>query len=99
MASRTRQIAYLDCRTFGHAWDEYNPTGEQFARRDGFYDRITVRCTRCTTTRHDYIDREGQVTFRQYKHPEGYRIAKDETPSRAVMRLLLHGHPIPRGIE
>ena len=99
MPSRARTVAFIECKTLGHSWDEYNPSVNGYDVRA--YDRMTLRCTRCGTTRHTYMDRDGSwIGSHSYRHPDGYKTAKDEyKPSRAVMRLLMHGHSIPRGVE
>jgi hypothetical protein len=89
MVSRARTIAYLECKILGHAWDEYNPT---VTDGQASFDRLTLRCIRCATTRHDYFDRVGEIERRNYGYPDGYRDAKDMKPSRAAMRLMMHGH-------
>lgn len=91
--SRQQQVAFIECKTFGHAWDEYNPTDVPELQPGMYFDRITLRCTRCHTTRHDYLDRSGGVEYRNYTYTDGYRDTRDQPrPSRAVLRLLLHGH-------
>ena len=71
------------CRTYGHAWEEFYPDdlGEPT-----FGWRLSLRCVRCTGQRHDVIDHIGQVGQRRYIYPDGYHIARDETPSREEMR-------------
>lgn len=97
MPSRARTVSFIECKTYGHSWDEYNPSSNGLV--DSF-DRLTLRCTRCATTRHDYLDRTGDVLHRSYTYPDGYKYAQEEyRPSRAVLRLLLHGHSVPRGVE
>lgn len=83
--ARANRAPFPHCRVLGHAWDEYNP-------RDGGsrgVQRLTLRCTRCTTTRHDELDRYGNVERRHYAYPDGYKTPSDERPSRAAMRLML----------
>lgn len=94
MVSASKQVAFIECKTFGHAWDEYNPPADGLV---GAFDRITLRCTRCHCTRHDYLDRSGGLEYRVYTYADGYRDTKDSPrPSRAVLRLLLHGHTLPK---
>jgi len=61
--------ASLRCRTYGHAWDEWSP-GEQ-PPTAGW--RLNLRCTRCTTERHDVIDALGALMERRYVYPDGYK--------------------------
>lgn len=60
---------FLRCRTYSHAWDQFYP--------DDLYPpvygwRLSLRCTRCTTERHDLIDFKGRVMGRRYIYPPGY---------------------------
>jgi hypothetical protein len=48
--------------------------------------RFSLRCTRCTTERHDVIARSGHVNGRRYIYPDGYQYAKGERPSRDELR-------------
>lgn len=76
---------YLHCRELGHLWRPYT------ARRhpDGGFER-TLRCSRCTTRRHQTLSSRGMVVSSHYEHPEGYltqgigRIAGD---GRGLLRL------------
>lgn len=83
---RRHGVQYAECKTLGHAWDEYNP-------RDGGGGatrwRLTLRCSRCSTTRHDDLDARGEVVSRQYAYPDGYRDPVELKPSRAALRLML----------
>lgn len=63
-------IAYLRCRSYGHAWDEFNPIDME-APWYGW--RLSLRCLRCTTERHDNIDFKGKVMGRRYIYPQGYQ--------------------------
>jgi hypothetical protein len=92
---KRRQHAFIECKTFGHAWDEYNPGDGDL---NGWFDRITLRCERCGSTRHDYHDNRGELGARKYWTPDGYKDAKDQKPSRAALRLMLHGHST-RGVK
>lgn len=94
--ARTNRVGFIGCKTYCHAWDEYNPREDP---PTGTFDRITLRCTRCTTTRHDEFDRNGDMVRRQYGYPDGYREAADSKPSRAALRLMLTGHRVPRGVQ
>lgn len=67
---------YLRCRVIGHQWDEFDPVG---MRKPHFGWRLSVRCERCSTERHDLINARGEVGSRSYVYPEDYDI-----PGRAV---------------
>lgn len=62
----------LRCRLYGHAWDEFYPI--DLARPVAGW-RLSLRCTRCTTERHDLIGRTGDLEGRRYAYPEDYRDA------------------------
>jgi hypothetical protein len=61
--------ASLQCRTYGHAWDEYSRP--DLPDTAGW--RLSLRCARCSTERHDVIDLIGGLSERRYVYPEGYR--------------------------
>jgi hypothetical protein len=93
-ARRTRYheptlIAALDdekvyCRTLGHSWDDYLP----MKRPAKFGDRLSFRCVRCATVRHDIVSWvDGQLLDRQYEYPDDYHLA--EKFSRSEFRLVL----------
>lgn len=84
---RKRTVAFIECKTLGHAWEEFNPHDDGDTR--GWDSRLTLRCTRCTSTRIDYIDYVGELGDRKYWKPDGYADAKDEKPSRAALRLMM----------
>lgn len=89
MASK-KTVEYIECKTYGHSWDEYNARYADAAPRGT--DRLTLRCTRCGTTRHDTFDKvTGEVETRKYVYPSGYKEAVGVKPSRAALRLMLHG--------
>lgn len=78
------------CRTYGHAWEEVDvpftvPIGSQRV----WQYRLSLRCIRCTTVRHDVIDAYGDVAGRWYDYPEGYGWAIDDLPTRSEFRLML----------
>lgn len=75
---------YITCRTYGHAWFEYDSNWTPL-----FGTPITLRCERCESERRDTIDSLGRVAGRRYLHPENFAYAKGERPSRADMRLAL----------
>jgi hypothetical protein len=51
--------------------------------------RLSLRCVRCTTERHDVIDHIGGVGQRRYIYAEDYRMTRDELPSREELRMSL----------
>lgn len=81
----TRNIEFVECRTLGHAW-------EQIPRKVREHDwsgyGFALRCVRCGCERFDDFDHLGQLSHRKYDHPEGYHMARDETPDRSSMRLV-----------
>lgn len=74
---------YVRCRIYSHAWDEFFPDDMEVP---SFGWRLSLRCTRCTTERHDVIDRKGAVAMRRYIYPEGYSYATGERPDRSYFR-------------
>jgi hypothetical protein len=66
-------------------WDEFDPQDDNMA---GFSYRITLRCTRCTSTRFDYLDNIGYVASRRYWHPDDYPNVNGREP-HATMRLII----------
>lgn len=80
-----RHRTFVRCRTFGHSWDdipvtEPHPDGHQF----------WLRCVNCTTVRKDVFHRVyGHLLHRHYIHPDDYKLARDETPTRDEFRLRL----------
>jgi hypothetical protein len=91
MANRTSarntgvRAEYQRCRTWGHAWEEFIPRNT----RPRWGELFTLRCTRCTTERHDTINALGQLGGRRYVYPDDYRLAADETPTRDELRVAL----------
>jgi hypothetical protein len=61
--------AYLRCRTYGHAWDEFAPID---LNPPAYGWRLCLRCTRCMTERYDNVDFKGRVMSRRYVYPERY---------------------------
>jgi hypothetical protein len=51
--------------------------------------RLSLRCVRCSTERHDIIDHTGAVGQRRYIYVEGYQLGRDELPTRSELRELL----------
>src|SRR5262245_38172750 len=78
------RLEYEKCRTWGHSWDDFVPHGK---RPSDWGQRFSLRCDRCGTERHDVIDSRGELSTRQYKHPDDYRMSADETPTRSQLRL------------
>lgn len=75
---------FVRCRSLGHSWDDYNPP--KLRPLHGFI--LAFRCTRCTTERHDAIDRRsGELTGRRYLYPDGYKTTRDERPSAEELRV------------
>jgi hypothetical protein len=88
MARRWMNLQFVECKTWGHAWDEYNAADNP--PRGSFRWRMTLRCTRCYTTRHDYLDATGHVVSRKYGYADGYRDARGaEKPTRDEMRIVI----------
>ncbi len=80
----------LRCRTYGHAWDEVPASMVSLTKRmvGGF--QLHLRCTRCTTLRHDVYNLVGHLAARYYEYPEGYQHAVgSEKFSRDQYRLML----------
>lgn len=62
--------AFLRCRTYNHAWDEFAPV-DMYPPTYGW--RLSLRCIRCATERHDTIAfNTGKVMSRRYIYPDGY---------------------------
>ena len=81
---RALNDAYVMCRTLGHAWDDFIP----MRKPAKFGDRLSLRCIRCETERHDVVSWvDGSLLQREYQHPEGYAMAAKHT--RAEFRATL----------
>jgi len=80
--------SYIECKTWGHAWEDYDSASTP---RQPFRYREVVRCTRCATVRTRYMDAEGDtIGHPQYKYADGYRDVRGaEKPTRAEMRILI----------
>lgn len=61
---------FVKCRSYGHGWDEFAPVDMD---RPVYGWRLSLRCVRCATERHDNIDFKGQVMGRYYRYPDGYQ--------------------------
>lgn len=82
---------FIQCKTFGHAWEPFTPLKKWFALYKKYAHYIHLRCVRCGCTRHDGLNIYGDVVYREYRHPDGYKDAKDEKPTRAELRLIVAG--------
>jgi hypothetical protein len=61
--------SFIKCRNYLHAWDEFFP----ITLEPPMYGwRLSLRCIRCGTERHDNIDFKGRVMGRRYIYPQGY---------------------------
>lgn len=61
-------IAYIECRTYGHAWSEDNVLIES----KGFAV-VKLQCARCLTERVDIVHvKAGRVLKRKYLYATGY---------------------------
>ena len=81
---------YFRCRTYGHAWFEYDSSGWE-AR---FGVPVTLRCERCGSERRDQVSRiTGDLVARNYSYAPGYQWHRDndeqERPTTAVFRLMV----------
>jgi hypothetical protein len=83
--SKKLSLQMLRCRTYGHAWDEFYPDNLGIPM---YGWRLSLRCVRCETERHDIIERTGAVGARRYIYPDGYKLGR-EAASREEMRLSL----------
>jgi hypothetical protein len=88
MAKLDLELAVVQCRTYGHGWSE-------FVRPDlpavaGW--RLTLRCDRCTSERHDVINLIGELQHRHYQYPDGYRLARADQTGMSLpeVRQLLY---------
>jgi len=77
---------FIRCRVMRHSWDDYSPTG---LRKPSWGTRVSFRCLRCGTERHDIYNSLGEVGYRRYVYPAGYQYARDERPSAAEFRIML----------
>lgn len=83
------------CRLLGHAWYE-TPDDAGWSSRRVWQHRMVLRCDRCGTVRYDGIDARGDIGSRHYVYPDSYRYPKDETPTRAELRLAMLAPPAER---
>jgi hypothetical protein len=82
-AREAQADAFLRCRTYSHSWDEFFPI-DLAAPWYGW--RLSLRCTRCATERHDNYDFKGRVMSRRYLYPEGYRTTGEDRPTKEIFR-------------
>lgn len=80
--------SFIRCRAIGHLWVTFDPV-DLIPLRDEWEYRLSLRCPECTTQRFDGIDEFGVVGQRRYLYPDGYRYARNMTPSRETFRLAL----------
>jgi hypothetical protein len=82
----------LRCRTLGHSWDDFIP----MMKAPEFGERLSFRCVRCTTERHDicsWVD--GSLIQREYRYPDEYKLS--EKYFRNDYRLALMNILKPKG--
>lgn len=89
------------CRTLGHRWDDYSPSG---MLRPLFGYRVSLRCSSCRTQRHELVNSRGQVLAREYRYADAYTIeggedrpSRDEWRVELVRRRVLDVRPAPAG--
>ena len=79
---------HLYCRTIGHRWNRLSQI--QFTLPKTRWGKpIALECEGCGMYRIDLIDARGQVSYRMYRQPHGYRIPAQDTPRRDLLRLEL----------
>lgn len=67
------KLSFLKCRTYGHEWDDVSglPGNRTVEYLRGI--RITLRCARCATIRHEvWSSVTGECMARYYTYPDGY---------------------------
>jgi hypothetical protein len=93
MARRWMNYDFVECKTWGHAWEEYEGMDVRITdyRRARSWDWITLRCVRCATLRTEFVDESGvRVGTPSYKYAAGYRDATtSEKPTRNELRLVI----------
>ena len=84
LRSKSGDDAFLRCRTYSHAWDEFAPI-DMDAPWYGW--RLSLRCVRCGTERHDNISySSGMIMSRKYIYADDYQFKNTETPTKEVFR-------------
>jgi hypothetical protein len=89
----------IKCRTYGHGWEEADIPWETPLGNRVWRYRLSLRCVRCDTVRHDLIDALGDVVQRDYRYHDEYKYAYDELPTRAEFRVMLLGSRSGRRLE
>ena len=84
--ARGRDISdddFVRCRTYNHAWDQFYPIDLE----PPWYGwRLSLRCLRCQTERHDNYDFKGQIMGRRYFYPDGYQTKGEDKPTKQMFR-------------
>jgi hypothetical protein len=62
-------LTYLKCRSWRHAWDDFNPKWDPPV----YGYRESLRCTRCGTERHYVFDFHHRLISKRYIYPDGYK--------------------------
>jgi len=77
---------FYRCYTLGHAWYDYDDTGP--APITG--TPLMLRCERCGTNRRDVVqDGTGELIWRRYDYPDGYKYGSEARPTRSDFRVML----------
>lgn len=77
----------LWCRDLQHSWSPYT------ARREGSLYVRTLYCTRCASTKRQWLDGEGYLVRTQMNYPAGYlrpgegRMTRDQRAELRVTNL------------
>ena len=78
-------IAYIECRTYGHAWSE-----EYVLIENKGFAVVKLQCARCSTERVDIVHvKTGEVLKRKYLYATGYVV--NGGVMRAEARKELYG--------
>lgn len=82
--------SYLKCKTVGHQWDDFTP----HRKPPAFGALQAWLCIRCTSERHDVVSWvDGSLIAREYRYPEGYRLAERYRRHELRLNLLQRQHP------
>jgi len=78
--------SWVTCRTIGHSWKPINAE-----RKPSWGTLLVIQCVNCHTKREDTINRFGEVSTRNYIHPDGYLIPgkREDKPNRMQYRRVL----------